>query len=58
MVRFHWHVEDGFGAFIPVGGLMPHKDPKVPQDQQVQHAIVEIEVRESVRTRGKLPYEL
>ena len=50
MVRFHWHVEDGFGAFIPVGGLMPHKDPKVPQDQQVQHAIVEIEVRESICT--------
>lgn len=39
MVRFHWHVEDGFGAFIPPCGMVPVKDTKV------QTAIVEIEVR-------------
>ena len=38
MVRFHWHVEDGFGAFIPPGGMAFHKDTGV------QHATTEIEI--------------
>lgn len=38
MVRFHWHVEDGFGALIPPGGLTQHKDTSV------QHAQCEIEL--------------
>lgn len=42
MVRFHWHVEDGFGAFIPPCGMVPVKDTKV------QTAIVEIEVRKAI----------
>lgn len=50
MVRFHWHVEDGFGAFIPAGGMQPHAEPKVPVDQQVLHAVVEIEVNENLET--------
>lgn len=39
MVRVHWHVEDGFGAIIPVGGLIAHG-----RDTDVQHAICEIEL--------------
>ncbi|GAX73182.1 hypothetical protein CEUSTIGMA_g635.t1 [Chlamydomonas eustigma] len=38
MVRFHWHVEDGFGAFIPPGAMLNHKS------STVQHALVEIEI--------------
>lgn len=26
MVRFQWHVEDGFQATIPPGGIQPHRD--------------------------------
>jgi len=45
MVRFHWHVEGGHGAFIPAGGIAPDKGHvKLPLSQQVQHALVEIEV--------------
>ena len=53
MVRFHWHVEDGFGAFIPAGGMMPHREPHVPVDQQVMHAVVEIEVRKALEEEAR-----
>ncbi|KAG1665405.1 hypothetical protein FOA52_015815 [Chlamydomonas sp. UWO 241] len=39
MVRFHWHVENGYAAFVPPGGMTPSKDCP-----GVQHAIVEIEL--------------
>eukprot|EP00879_Flechtneria_rotunda_P006050 GHRR01006363.1.p1 GENE.GHRR01006363.1~~GHRR01006363.1.p1 ORF type:complete len:476 (+),score=185.34 GHRR01006363.1:2625-4052(+) len=38
MVRFHWHVEDGAGAFSPPGAMTYHKETGV------QHVICHIEV--------------
>lgn len=39
MVRFHWHVEDGYGAFIPPGGMIP-----AAKDSGVQHVSVHVDV--------------
>jgi hypothetical protein len=38
MVRFHWHVEDGSGAFIPASGM------EFEPDSEVQHITCAIEI--------------
>ncbi len=38
MVRYHWHVEDGHGAFIPPGSMAMHPCT------HIQHALCEIQV--------------
>jgi hypothetical protein len=38
MVRFHWHVEEGFGAWVPCGGM------RYAENSSVQHVDCDVEI--------------
>ena len=53
MPRFHWHVEHDLACFIPPCGMRPHRG-----EPGVQHAVVEMEVREGAVSLSPLPIDL
>lgn len=46
MVRFHWHVEEGFGAWVPCGGMRHHNSTAAEGNRTspVQHVDCEVEI--------------